>query len=38
MELKAQMFEAERARARQIWSENALKANISEAEERDRRY
>ena len=37
MELEAQMFEAERSRARQIWRENALKADLTEAEERDRR-
>ena len=31
------MFEAERSRARQIWRENALKANLDEVEERERR-
>ena len=29
------MFEAERARVRQSWRDNALKADLSEAEERD---
>ena len=37
MELEAHMFEAERARARQSWRENALKAKLAEAEERERR-
>ena len=37
MEIEAQMFEAERARARQSWKDNALKAEIAEVEERDRR-
>ena len=37
MELKAQLFEAERARSIQIWRENALKDDIYEAEERERR-
>ena len=37
MELEAQVFETERARARQIWRDNALKADIAEAEERERR-
>ena len=37
MELEAQVFEAERARARHIWRENALKAELAEAEERERR-
>ena len=36
MELEAQMFEAEKARARQSWRENALKAKIAEGEERER--
>ena len=31
------MFEAERARSRQIWMENALKAEFAKAEERERR-
>ena len=35
MELEAQMFEAERARARQIWRENMLKAKIAEVDERE---
>ena len=29
------MFEAERAKARKIWRENALKAELSEAEDRE---
>ena len=37
MELEAQVFEAERARARQSWRDNALKADLSEVEERERR-
>ena len=37
MELKAQVFEAERARARQSWRENAIKAELAEAKERKRR-
>ena len=37
MELEAQVFDAERYRARQIWRENALKEEIAEAEERERR-
>ena len=37
MELEAQVFEEERARARQIWRENVLKAELAEAEERERR-
>ena len=37
MELEAQMFKAERARAIQSWRENALKAELDEAEERERR-
>ena len=37
MTLEAHMFKAERARARQIWRENALKADLSEAEEREPR-
>ena len=36
MELEAQMFEEERARARRIWRENGIKAELNEAEERDR--
>ena len=35
MEPKAQVFEAEKARARQIWRENVLKAELVEVEERD---
>ena len=35
MELEAQVFEAERARERQRKRENALKAEISEAKERE---
>ena len=34
MELEAQMFEAERDRARQSWRGNVLKAELAEAEER----
>ena len=34
MELEAQMYEAERSRARHSWMENALKAELSEVEER----
>ena len=37
MELEAQVFEAEREIARQIWRDNALNAKISEVEERERR-
>ena len=37
MELKAQVFEAERDRARQSWRENTVKAELTEAEERERR-
>ena len=37
MKLEAQMFKKERAGARYIWRENALKANIDEAGERERR-
>ena len=37
MELEAQVFEVERAKARRSWRENALKAKLSEVEERDRR-
>ena len=37
MELEAQMFEAEKDRAKQSWRENSLKAKIAEAEERERR-
>ena len=31
------MFKAERSRARQIWRENSLDAELAEAEERERR-
>ena len=31
------MFKVERARGRQSWRENALKADLDEAEERERR-
>ena len=37
MELEAQMFEAKRDRARQIWKGNALEDKLSEAKERERR-
>ena len=37
MELNAQMFEAERARARQSWRENALEAELAKAEKKERR-
>ena len=37
MELEAQVFEAERARSIQSWSDNALKSELYEVEERDRR-
>ena len=37
MELKVQVFEAERDTARQSWRENTLKAELAEAEERERR-
>ena len=37
MELEAQVFEAERARARHIWRENVIKAQIAESKERERR-
>ena len=37
MELKAQMFKAERAQVRHKWGENTLKSYLGEAEERDRR-
>ena len=37
MELEAQVFEAERARAIQGWRENALKAELAEEEEREQR-
>ena len=37
MELEAHIFEAERTRTIQIWRENALKADIYEAEEKERR-
>ena len=36
IELEAQVFEAERARAIHIWRENALKAKLAESEERER--
>ena len=35
MELEAQTFEAERARARQIWREKAIEAELAEAEDRE---
>ena len=38
MKVEAQVFVAERARARQSWRENALKDELTEAEERERRY
>ena len=34
MELEAQIFEAERARSIQSWRENALEAELAEAEDR----
>ena len=34
MELTGQMFEADKAKARQIWRKNTLKAELSKAEER----
>ena len=37
MEIKAQVFEADMARARHIWMENAIKAEIAEVEEREQR-
>ena len=37
MESEAHMFKAERARARQIWRENVHKAELTDAEERERR-
>ena len=37
MELEAQVFEARRSRARQIWREDSLKAEFPTAEERDQR-
>ena len=37
MKVEAQVFVAERARARQSWREKTLKADIAEAEERERR-
>ena len=37
MELESQMFEEERARARHRWRVNVLKAELAEAEERERR-
>ena len=36
MELKAQVFEVDRARARQSWRENTLKTELAGAEERER--
>ena len=38
MELEAQVFEAERDRARQIWRENERNYKTNEAEDRERRY
>ena len=38
MELRAHMFKAERARAIQICRDNALEAELSGVEERERRY
>ena len=35
MEIEAQVFEAERAKARQRWRENALKSELIEVEERE---
>ena len=37
MELEAQVFEAERDRARQSWRENTLNAELAEAKEREQR-
>ena len=37
MEIEAQVFTAERDRAIQSWRENALKDELSEVEERERR-
>ena len=37
MEIEAQVFKAERDRAIQRWRENALKDELSEVEERERR-
>ena len=37
MEFKVQMFEAESSRARQIWRENALEAELDESKKRERR-
>ena len=37
MEIEAQMFEAERDIVRQIWRGNAIKSNIAESYERERR-
>ena len=37
MELRAQVFETERARMRQSWRENAIKADLAEVEEREQR-
>ena len=37
MELKAHMFEAERAIVGQIWRENALKDDLDEADGREQR-
>ena len=34
MELTGQMLKADKAKARQIWRKNTLKAELSEAEER----
>ena len=34
MEIEAQVFEAERSRLIQIWSENLLKGDLAEEEER----
>ena len=37
MEFKVQMFEAESSRARQLWRENALEAELDESKKRERR-
>ena len=37
MELEAHIFEAEGARARHSWRENALESELAEAEEREKR-
>ena len=37
MELEAQMFEEDRAKARQIWREDALESELAEAKEREKR-